>query len=203
MKKKKLTTLVAGLALVGAVAFGATLAYFTDSDNATNTITMGHVDIDLTEPNYPGGEEGGKIENVVPNQDIKKDPTITLVDGSEDAYVRAKIEYKFDGQDMPEEMVKELEANIDVLSNWVKGEDGYLYFQYKLTSENNSVKLFTHVVIPEKWGNEVADKSIEIKVSAEAIQANSFEPTRDELNEIVAWSYEDGTAITPETYKAQ
>ena len=110
MKKKKITTLVASLALVGAVAFGATLAYFTDSDNATNTITMGHVDIDLTEPNYPGGEEGGKIENVVPNQNIVKDPTITLVEGSEDAYVRAKIEYKFDGQDMPEEMVKELEA---------------------------------------------------------------------------------------------
>ena len=57
--------------------------------------------------------------------------------------------------------------------------------------------------IPEKWGNEVADKAIEIKVSAEAIQANSFEPTRNESNEIVAWSYEDGTAITPETYKAQ
>ena len=72
MKKKKITTLVASLALVGAVAFGATLAYFTDSDNATNTITMGHVDIDLTEPNYPGGEEGGKIENVVPNQNIVK-----------------------------------------------------------------------------------------------------------------------------------
>ena len=57
MKNKKLKTLVASLALVGAIAVGATLAYFTDSQEAVNTITMGHVDIDLDEPNFPDDKE--------------------------------------------------------------------------------------------------------------------------------------------------
>ena len=50
MKKKIVTScLVVALLVVGIV--GASLAYFTDQDNATNTFTVGNVDIDLIESN--------------------------------------------------------------------------------------------------------------------------------------------------------
>ncbi len=47
MKKKKILTMVAAVALVAVIGVGATLAYFTDKDSKTNVVTMGKVDIDL------------------------------------------------------------------------------------------------------------------------------------------------------------
>ena len=49
MKNKKLLTAATSVALVAVVGVGATLAYFTDSEEQTNVVNMGHVDIDLTE----------------------------------------------------------------------------------------------------------------------------------------------------------
>ena len=56
MNKKKLFTMVLALVLIGAVGVGATLAYFTDNDSATNVVTMGHVNIELTEEDWTYGE---------------------------------------------------------------------------------------------------------------------------------------------------
>lgn len=50
MKKKIVTcSLVVALLVIGVI--GASLAYFTDTDNATNKFTVGNVDIDLIESN--------------------------------------------------------------------------------------------------------------------------------------------------------
>ena len=85
MKNKKLIALaIAGVLGIGAIA-GGTLAYFTDSDNKTNVITMGHVDVDLEEPGWENPN------NVQPGNKYLKDPQISVVDGSEDAYLRAKV----------------------------------------------------------------------------------------------------------------
>ena len=43
---------------------------------------------------------------------ITKDPTITLASGPENAYVRAKVEYKLDGYEMDSDKAKELEQKI-------------------------------------------------------------------------------------------
>ena len=60
MKKKVLSLcLVAMLAITAVV--GGTMAYFTDTDDATNEFTVGNVDIDLTEPNW---DEVGSKEAV-------------------------------------------------------------------------------------------------------------------------------------------
>ena len=89
MKNKKLIAAVAAAALVAVIGVGATLAYFTDSDEAKNVLTLGAVDIELTEPNYKGDAE---YVNIVPGDEIEKDPVITLASASEDAYVRVKLE---------------------------------------------------------------------------------------------------------------
>lgn len=47
--KKKLTLVVTCVVLVAAMVIGGTLAYFTDTDKATNTFTVGNVKIDLIE----------------------------------------------------------------------------------------------------------------------------------------------------------
>lgn len=80
MKKKILSiALVACLALV--VIAGASLAYFTDTDNATNSFTSGKVDIKLNEV---FDEENAQL---IPGVDIQKDVTISLSDDSVESYV--------------------------------------------------------------------------------------------------------------------
>lgn len=195
MKNKKLKTLVASLALVGAIAVGATLAYFTDSQEAVNTITMGHVDIDLDEPNFPDDKE---IDDVTPNQEITKDPTIIVKAGSEDMYLRAKIELTgFDGIKDADKHKEELLDQINIQPGWNLAADGYYYFKYVVgkTNVDQSIVFFDKVTIPANWGNEVADLTFNINVTAEAIQADNFTPQTDDNGNIVGWNN-----VTPETY---
>lgn len=201
MKKKSLMLCAVSLVAVALIGVGGTLAYFTDREEATNVVTMGHVDIELDEPNYQPGEDG-VYENVVPNMTITKDPTITVEEGSEDCYVRAKLEITG-----LEGLVKDNTTYADMLlaginintEDWYLGEDGYYYYNEKMEA-GDSVSLFTTVKIPEKWGNEVVGREFDIVVSAEAIQFDNFAPTTNDNGMITAWKYEDGSAITAETY---
>ena len=52
--KKKITAIFLCVALVAIAVVGASLAYFTDTDKATNTFTVGGVKIDLHEANKDG-----------------------------------------------------------------------------------------------------------------------------------------------------
>lgn len=196
MKKKKLFTLVAAVSLVAVIGVGSTLAYFTDSDSAKNVVTMGHVDITLTEPEFSKNEDN-TISNVVPNQVITKDPTITVAEDSESCYLRAKIDFSDDLTDMQAE---ELLAKIEIKDGWVLSTDGYYYYQniVEKTAENKEVVFFDKVTIPELWGNEVADLTFEINVTAEAIQADNFEPR--EVNGVYGWYTSEDVAVTAETY---
>ncbi|MEG2938200.1 MAG: TasA family protein [Vagococcus sp.] len=187
MKNKKLVGLVlVGLLAVGGIA-GGTLAYFTDSKEAINVITMGKVAIDLTEPNF---EADKKIENVKPNQVIAKDPTITVKTDSNDAYVRATI--SFSGA-LTKTQQDELLANIVINNGW-KLENGYYYYNKALAAGKSAV-LFDEVKIPETWDNTMASKTFEINVKGEAIQKDSFTPATDVNGFVTGWFYSDGSAV--------
>lgn len=199
MKKSKVITVAGAAALIGAIGIGSTLAYFTDSEEASNVVTMGHVDISLDEPVFAAENDNNTISRVVPNQTITKDPTITVGEDSEDCYLRAAI--AFEG--LTEEQEADILENINVDSDkWVLQEDGYYYYQ-DIAEAGEEVKLFTEVTIPAKWGNELADSDFKINISAEAIQADNFEPETDGdvitgWQGITAESYEDVNASVEE-----
>ena len=52
--KKKVALTAAAVALVGTLAVGGTLAWFTDTETATNVVTTGHVDISVMEKDSAG-----------------------------------------------------------------------------------------------------------------------------------------------------
>ena len=79
--KKKIVALCLCVALAVVAIGGATLAYFTDTDDATNTFTVGKVDITLKET---FDEYNAKL---MPGVDVNKDVSIKLNEGSSDAYV--------------------------------------------------------------------------------------------------------------------
>ena len=84
MTKRKILMLAMSICMVAILAVGGTLAYFTDTDDATNTFTMGVVEIDLEE-NFD--EENADL---VPGLDITKQIWVENT-GSNAAYVRVHI----------------------------------------------------------------------------------------------------------------
>ena len=69
--KKKLTAIFLCIALVAIAIVGASMAYFTDTKNATNTFTVGNVKIDLIESRYHREGNDGSNDTSIP------DPTAT------------------------------------------------------------------------------------------------------------------------------
>lgn len=193
MKKKKILTMVAAVALVAVIGVGATLAYFTDKDSKTNVVTMGKVDIKLDEPEFSQNPDD-TITDVKPNQTIVKDPKITVEEGSLDAYVRAKI--VFEG--LSDEQVADILPLINIdTTKWFLSTDGYYYYQASMEA-GASDYLFQSVKIPENWGNEVSELTFKINVFAEAIQADSFTPAKDN-GVITGWKDSEGNNIQAET----
>lgn len=106
--KKKITAIFLCVALLATAIVGASLAYFTDTDNKTNTFTVGNVKIDLIEKERDGNggtkdfTQGKKLYPIVGSAQGEKDalgmPTaknyvdkmVTIKNtGSEKAYIRA------------------------------------------------------------------------------------------------------------------
>ena len=64
--KKKITAIFLCVALVAVAIVGASLAYFTDTDSATNTFTVGNVKIDLIESRYHRQGSGSSGDTSIP-----------------------------------------------------------------------------------------------------------------------------------------
>ena len=87
MKKRTLTILIA-VVLVVACAVGGTLAWLTaQTQEVTNTFTVGNIDITLTETGAIDTDNDefvdSKSYSMVPGTVLDKDPKITVAGGSE------------------------------------------------------------------------------------------------------------------------
>lgn len=95
MNKKK--TIIASVILLLVVAVGGAIAYFTDSEEKTNTFTIGNVDISLTETAWdetdttPANGVPDAAENLMPGQTVPKNPVINNLSTKNPAYVFAKV----------------------------------------------------------------------------------------------------------------
>jgi len=202
MNKKKLVIMMASVALIGAVGIGATLAYFTDSDEATNIVTTGNVDISLLEDNED--VEGLNFDDVLPGQTLEKDPKVVLNPESADAFVRVKI--TISGNEMVGREGYTDEANaLDALlkttieaNGWKLNADGYYYYGVKLTQDDattpttleNEAILFDTLTIPTSWDNLMADKEFKVLIQAEAVQSDYLEDgatTASSNGAILSW----------------
>lgn len=103
MKKKILAGALA-VCMLATLVIGASLAYFTDTETATNTFTVGNVNITLDEAPVTKGEDSkwtaddkadrvqaNTYNNVYPGAELPKDPRVTLAATSSDAFIRVKV----------------------------------------------------------------------------------------------------------------
>lgn len=84
MNKKK--SIIAGVILALILVVGGVIAYFTDTDSATNEFTLGNVAIDLQEPSWVAADG----LNLMPGDSVAKDPQIENT-GSTGAYMFLKV----------------------------------------------------------------------------------------------------------------
>lgn len=136
--------------------------YLTREDKTKNTYTVGNAKVTLTEPHY---HEEIKQE-VKPNNEIIKDPTITNK-GDSNIYVYMKVEipkvelsnggvgelYSFETNEGWFEMVDEIIEDEDKITK--------VFYYDLLLSKNSEATLFNKLVVSD-YANEPKDDSINV-----------------------------------------
>ena len=91
--KKKITAIFLCVALLAIAIVGASLAYFTDTDQATNTFTVGNVKIDLIESRYhrEGNDNSGDTDIPDPTHKVTADDGMKYVDDGHKAFTDEEI----------------------------------------------------------------------------------------------------------------
>lgn len=138
--KKKIVAICLCVALAAVAVVGASLAYFTDSKNATNTFTVGNVDIKLIETTYHREGNDNSNDTSIP------DPTHRVT--AED-----KMEYVTTGHTMftDEEIQKNAKEYADYLGtrgkNMVPGRNA-AKCPYVINTGANDAYIRIRVLVP-------------------------------------------------------
>ena len=158
------------ISLIAIVLVGGILAYFTDIETATNNIKTGFVDIDLKEYKDTNDTTWEDVTGVLPGSDVTKIAKISKKEESANCYIRAKIEYS--GDVAASANITDAILDIDT-TKWTKASDGYYYYSDELTT-TDPVTLFSKVTIPAGLETTYANKTLTLKVTAQAIQSANF-----------------------------
>ncbi len=201
MKKFKALLVVAcALLLVAASVFG-TMAYLTSTDEVKNTFTVGKVNIKLDEAKVtadgvtvtPAERVDQNSYKLLPGHTYTKDPTVTVLNGSETSYVKMTVTFSnakeldnifapdganlikiFNGYDsanwIAKGNTKDANANTRTYEFWYKDAVGASDGDVELDA------LFDSITVPGEITKEQLEtiKGMTITVNAYAIQADGF-----------------------------
>ena len=210
--KIKTKILAISLTLVVLVTTIITFALLTfETETLTNTFTVGQVSLKLDEADVD--ETGTPIEGadrvtgnnykLIPGKKYVKDPTMTVLSGSEDSYVRLLVtltkakELKeiFGENFLPENYVTGWDKNKWISTNIKENEDNTITYEFryykivngKVEDKDQDVvlePLFTQFTAPTKLtGTDLKTiEGFEIKVIGHAIQAVGFKDAEEAWN---------------------
>ena len=190
MKKRK--TMIAAIVLLLVFIVGRAIAYFTDTDTATNTFTIGNVDITLSEPNWSTTDSNSNgtpdaAEGLVPGQTVSKDPTVTVASTSKDAYVFVKVQVPCKADNSAELFTYTLNSGWAVVTGYngtctngvaekVYAYEGSTAGTLQSLSANGTATLFNSVTLENITGSEASaiSNAASMPVTAYAIQADGL-----------------------------
>lgn len=200
MKRSKplVLALCAVLLVVGTIL--GTVAYLQDTASVVNTFTVGNVHLKLDEAvvDEKGEPTGGRTEtgnayHLIPGVTYTKDPTVTVLKGSEESYVRMMLTLncasELDAIFAPNgavltEIFKGYDATKWEYVDVTRGNDNTITYEFRYFETVKPEKdtdlvldaLFDTVSVPNTMTGEqlatIAD--LEISVEAHAIQATGF-----------------------------
>ena len=201
MKRSKplVLALCAVLLVVGTIL--GTVAYLQDTASVVNTFTVGNVHLKLdeavvNEKGEPQGDErteSGNAYHLLPGETYTKDPTVTVLKGSEESYVRMMLTLncasELDAIFAPNgavltEIFKGYDATKWTYVDVTRGNDNTITYEFRYFDTVKPEKdtdlvldaLFDTVTVPNTMTGEqlatIAD--LKITVEAHAIQATGF-----------------------------
>ena len=201
MKRSKplVLALCAVLLVVGTIL--GTVAYLQDTAEVVNTFTVGNVHLKLDEAvvDENGEPTGGRTEtgnayHLIPGETYTKDPTVTVLKGSEESYVRMMLTLncasELDAIFAPNgavltEIFKGYDATKWTYVDVTRGNDNTITYEFRyfetVEAEDNAdlvlEALFNTVTVPDTMtGDQLATiADLEISVEAHAIQAAGFD----------------------------
>lgn len=202
-KAKKALALVLCAVLLVAGSVMGTLAYLTSTtETVNNTFTVGNVSITLDETQvdaygnilYGPSSSTNKVTSneykLIPGHEYTKDPTVHVTAGSEDAWLFVKVENDIVDIEAPTTIADQMAAN-----GWKLVADQTNVYAYKETvSAGDNIPVFGAFTIKgtadvASYGTASSDASSDsnstassgpsIKVTAYAVQADSFTTAAD------------------------
>lgn len=198
---KKTISIVALVVLVAAVSVLGTLAYLTSQDQVVNTFTVGKVAITLDEmkvtndgkPVVPAERVKTNDYKLLPGLTYSKDPTVTVLKGSEPSYVKLVVTVSKASES--DKVLKDCGTSLSEVikgydaANWIlkgntedKAANTRTYeFWYKEAVDASAADvkldaLFDQIVVPGNITNEqlASIDGLKIDIVAYAIQADGF-----------------------------
>lgn len=199
--KKKALTIALCVALLAVGTLVGTMAYFTDSDSAVNTFTVGKVKIMLDEADvkldgtYETDVTNRVTQNkyhLIPGQTYIKDPTIHVEAGSSNCYVYVTIENEITEIEGAETVANQMAANgwslLDGAADMVyvyKGSEGAPANVVKASVSQTDIPVFERFTIDGDKADNAdlkASKDDFITVTGYAVQVEGFSSALEAWN---------------------
>ena len=201
MKRSKPLVLVLCAILLAVGAILGTVAYLQDTASVVNTFTVGNVHLKLDEAvvDEKGEPTGGRTEtgnayHLLPGETYTKDPTVTVLKGSEESYVRILVTINcydelatiFGDPFLPQYFVEGWDNAVWVSTRVISKDASantatyeFRYFETVKPEKDTDLvldALFDTMTVPNTMTGEqlatIAD--LKITVEAHAIQATGF-----------------------------
>ncbi len=167
--KKKLFALSVMAMLIAICSFG-TAAFYNAQDTTHNVITMGNVNIAISEwADEEKTIEFSNVDGVLPNTSVTKVVEIRNT-GKSDAWVRVRIEKNISVNSDSEGDTGLISLNINE-GSWIDGNDGYYYYSKKLSEDEVTEPIFTKVDFSKDMDNTYVGAVCSVEVFAEAVQS--------------------------------
>ncbi len=185
MKKRSKILLIAvcAMLLVAASVLG-TIAYLTDTESVTNTMSVGQVGISLDESDVDNSTEGKDRDtenkyHLIPGQEYVKDPIVHVDAESENCYVYVKIVNNIAAiEDQGNTIAAQIGKN-----GWLplEGVTGVYYQNYTKDQADKDLEVFgTFKIAGETDNTTLAGyKDQTIVVTAYAMQATGFNTAKE------------------------
>ena len=181
----KITLLAVAVAMLTLITQN-TVAYYTNVGTATNVVTSGDISAQIIEKMGDGDfpQEG---VYVMPGSVISKKVSVVNT-GGHPFWLRVKLTDAIDDKSLSSDIM-ELDLN---LRDWIDGNDGFYYYKNPVQPGAETEKLFTQVKIAGNIDNTYLSKTLELTVSAYAVQSehNGTSPL-----DAAGWPAEGGDGV--------
>lgn len=156
MKKKTILVAAIAVMLVAALVVGGTLAYFTDKDNATNTFTVGNVDIELLESSLHrenAGYVGTPGEKLNPDNAELRSEVLKLGSNNTSPYKAGDTFYT-------DEQIKANAREYKCDNVMLNPGESYHKMPYVVNTGKNAAYIRIRVMIPAALDTAILDSSM-------------------------------------------